>query len=341
MKHRILCIGILIVLVLSVFPLFNAHSAEEKSISLKYSNFFPPTHIQAKLGEAWAKEIEKRTNGKVKITYFPGGTLGKGDEIYDNLLTGISDIGMSVFAYTKGRFPAMEAHDNVFGYPSGMAATLMINDFYNKFKPAELEKVKVLYLHAHGPGLLHTKKPVYKLEDLQGMKIRCTGTSAMMVKALGGVPVAMPQGDTYEALQKGVVDGTFSPIEVLKGWKQAEVIKYTTESYKVAYSQGLYVLMNLKVWNSLTKEIQQVFDAVSKEYIAEHGKAWDESDKGGRDFTLSLGNQIIPLSEVEGERWVKAVQPVTDDYIKYADSKGLAGKNYVDEIQKLLKKYGK
>jgi TRAP-type C4-dicarboxylate transport system substrate-binding protein len=246
-----------------------------------------------------------------------------------------------VFSYTKGRFPVMEAFDNTFGYESGVHATQIINDFYNKFKPKELDQVKVLFLHAHGPGLLHTRKPVHNLEDLQGMKIRCTGSSAMMVKALGGVPVAMPQGDTYEALQKGVVDGTFSPMEVLKGWKQAEVVKSTTECYSVSYSLGLFVLMNRNVWNRLPPDVQQVINLVSHDYILKHGKAWDESDKGGREATLARGNQIIPLSAEESARWSKAVQSVTAEYVAYADAKGLPGKDYVAEVRRLMEKYRK
>ena len=74
-----------------------------------------------------------------------------------------------------------------------------------------------MYFHAHGPGVLHSKKPVHTLEDLRGMKIRSYGFNAAMSKALGGVPVAMTQADVYEALQKGVADATFGPSEVLEG----------------------------------------------------------------------------------------------------------------------------
>ena len=307
-------------------------------IELNYANFFPPTHIQAKLGEAWIKEVEKRTGGKVKITYFPGGALLKGNQIYDGVLKGVADIGMSCFAYTRGRFPAIEAIDLPMGYTSGKVATCVINEFYKKFRPKELEEVKVLYLHAHGPGLLHSKKPVYKLEDLKGLKIRSTGFSAKVAKALGAVPVAMPQGGTYEALQKGVVDATFSPIEVLKGWRQAEVIKYTIECYSIGYTTGMYVVMNKKKWDSLPADVKKVFEEVSEEWIAKHGEAWDSSDEEGRKFTLSLGNKIIPLSPEESARWAKAVQPVIDEYVASAEKKGLPGKEYVEAIRALIKK---
>lgn len=330
-----------LIMVLGIFFMFGANTAQAKAIELSYSNFFPPTHIQGKLGDLWAKEIEKRTKGKVKITYYPGGALLKGPKIYDGVLKGISDIGMSVFGYSRGVFPSMEAMDLPMGYPNGKAATAIINDFYNKFKPKELNKIRVMYLHAHGPGLLHSKKAVNKLEDMKGLKIRSYGFNAKVAKALGGVPVAMGQGGVYEALQKGVVDATLSPIEVLKGWKQGEVIKYTIECYSVGYTAGFYVAMNLNKWNALPKDVQKVIIDVNNEWITKHGIAWDDADKAGREFTLSLGNKIIPLSKAESARWASAAAPVVDGYIKAKAAKGLPAKDYVETIKALVKKYSK
>ncbi len=326
-----------LVLAFGAVFVFGANAVQAKAIELSYANFFPPTHIQAKLGDSWAKEIEKRTNGKVKITYHPGSVLLNPKNMYDGVLKGIADMGMGVFAYNKGIFPAMEAIDLPMGYPDGKVATSVINDFYKKFQPKELKKAKVMYLHAHGPGLLHSKKAVKKLEDMKGLKVRSTGSSAKRVTVMGGVPVAMGQRGAYEALQKGVADATLSPMEVLKGWKQAEVIKYTTECYSVGYTAGFYVLMNLKKWNSLPGDVRKVFQEVSKEWIAKHGEAWDSSDKAGRDFTLSLGNKIISLSAEESARWAKATQPVIDGYVKEKGAKGLPAREYVDFIKAAIK----
>lgn len=311
------------------------------TIQLTYSNFFPPTHFNAQLGESWAKEIEKRTNGKVKFTLFPGGALLKGPEIYDGVMKGVSDLGMSLFAYTAGRFPVMEALDLPIGYPNGKTATYVANDYYNKFKPKEISGVRMLYLHAHGPGLLHSKKEVSKLEDMKGLKVRCTGFSAKAVTALGGVPVAMGQGGAYEALQKGVVEATFAPIEVLKGWKQGEVIKYTTECYGVGYTTAMYVIMNEKKWNALPKDVQKAFEDVSKEWIPKHADGWDQADKEGRDFSLSLGNKVIPLSETENKLWAYNVRPVIDEYAGVLEGKGLPGKEYIQFIRDGIQKYSK
>jgi len=311
------------------------------TIKLTYSNFFPPTHFNSKLAEEWAKEIEKRTNGKVSFSFFHGGALLKGPEIYDGVMKGATDLGMSLFAYTAGRFPLMEALDLPIGYPTGKVATLVANDFYNKFKPKELEGVKVLYLHAHGPGLLHSKKEVKKLEDLKGLKVRCTGFSAKAASALGAVPVAMGQGEAYEALQKGVVDATLSPIEVLKGWKQAEVIKYTVECYSVGYTTAMYVIMNKAKWDALPGDVKKVFEEVSKEWIAKHAEGWDKADQEGREYTLSLKNTIIPLSKEESDRWANAVRPVIDEQQKALTDKGLPGQEAIQFIKDSIAKYSK
>jgi len=325
-------------LVLSLIscPFLPTHAAEQKAVTLTYSNFFIPQEVQAKLGEAWAREVEKRAEGKIKITYLPGGKLLKAEQTFDGVLKDAADIGMSAFSYNLGVFPVMEAIDLPLGYPSGKAATLVINDFYKKLQPKELAGVKVLYLHAHGPGLLHSKKPVNKLEDLKGMRIRSTGMSAKIAKALGAVPVAMAQDNTYEALLNNQVDATFGPMEVLKGWNQAKVIKYTVDDCCVSFTTGMYLVMNLKKWNSLPQDIQKIFDEVSAEWIIKHGEAWDASDQEGRKYTLGLGNQVASLSIQEEGRWAKAVLPVIDSYVNGATKRGLAGKEYVETIYQLI-----
>lgn len=313
--------------------------AQAKPIELTYSIFFPAPHKNTVLATQWAEEINKRTNGRVKITMFPGGTLTPADKCYDGVVKGLSDIGMSVVSYTRGRFPLTEVIDLPLGYKSGLAATKLVNSYYKKFKPKEFDDTKVMYLHAHGPGILHTKKPVGKLEDLKGMKIRSTGTVAKIVSALGATPVAMPMPETYDALQKGITEGVMCPIEALEGWKLGEVIKSTTLNYGSAYTIAFFVVMNKERWNSLPPDIQKIIEQVNEEWIEKTGKSWDEIDTSGMQFTKKLGNQVIQLSKEEDERWVKAVQPVFDDYVKSMKEKGLPGqealKFCLEELKKL------
>jgi TRAP-type C4-dicarboxylate transport system substrate-binding protein len=319
--------------------IFGTAPVNAKTFNLRYSIFFPPTHDQCKAGIAWAEEVEKRTEGRVRITVFPAGTLTAANQCYDGVVNGISDIGMSCFAYTRGRFPVMEAVDLPHGYPNGQVATHVATEFYRTMKPKELDDVVVMYIHAHGPGLLHTQKPVQTLEDLKGMKIRSTGLSAKITESLGAVPVAMPQPATYEALQKGVVEGTFSPIETLKGWKQGEVIKSTTDCSAIGYTTAMFVVMNKKTWNSLPDDIKATIESINREWLDVHGSAWDKSDDDGRNYTLGLGNKILPLTPDEEKRWIGAVRPIIDNYIKGADMKNLPGDKAVSEARRLIDHY--
>ena len=339
MTPRIIILLIIGFLGLGFSTSIPAASAQTKPIELSYSIFFPAPHKNTVLAGEWAKEIEKRTNGRVKITLYPGGTLTPADKCYDGVEKGISDIGMSVLSYTMGKFPLTEVIDLPLGYKSGVAATTLINSYYRKFKPKELDGTQVMYFHAHGPGFLHTKKAVHKLEDLKGIKIRCTGMAARVVTALGGVPVAMPMGETYDALNRGVVDGSMAPQESLQGWKWGEVVKFTTECFGAAYSTGFFIVMNKDKWNKLSPDIQKIILQVNGEWAEKSGRNWDEIESAGRDFTLKLGNQIISVSGEENERWAKAVQPILTDYVNRMKAKSLpaeeALKFCLDQLRKL------
>jgi TRAP-type C4-dicarboxylate transport system substrate-binding protein len=326
----IFCIGL-------AFGFMSPVTAEAASVKLTYSNFFPPGHIQSKLAESWCKEVEKRTNGQVVVEYYPGQTLTKARQMYDGVVEGLSDVGFALFAYTRGRFPVMAGVDLPLGYSSGTVATKVVNAVYNKFQPKELMDTKVMYLHAHGPGLIHTKsKPVRKMEDMQGLKFRGHGTSAAVVKALGGTPVPKPMPETYQMLQKGVVDGAVYPFEANKGWKLGEVTRFATADFTAAYTTSFFVVMNKDKWNSLSAANQKIIEQINMEWIDKHAEAWDTSDAKGIVFFLNQGGQIIGLDSKEAERWKNAVAPIIDEYKAKMDADGMKGTEIVDFTIKTL-----
>ncbi len=309
---------------------------EAKPIELTYSIFFPASHIQAQTAAAWAEEVERRTDGRVKITLFPGGTLTPAAQCYDGVVNGISDIGMSCFAYTRGRFPLLEGLDLPMGYPDGKTATRIATELAMKYQPAEIQDTHLLYIHAHGPGILASRKPVRALADVKGMKIRGTGLSAKIVESLGGVPVAMSQPETYEALQKGIVDATLCPIETLKGWKQGEVIESVTDTSVIGYTTAMFVVMNKNSWAKLPADLQEIVTAVSAEWVDRHGEAWDQADKEGREFVEELGREIIALPAEEHVAWRKAVENILEEYAQAAEAAGLPGRAFLQDIQARL-----
>ena len=272
---------------------------QEPTVKLTYSIFFPPTHIQCQTAQAWADEVKARSNGSIDITIYPAGTLTKADQCYTGVVSGISDIGMSCFAYTRGRFPLLEGLDLPLGYPSGIAATRAATAIAQEFDPDEIADVKLLYIHAHGPGILASKRPVQSIDQMTGLKVRATGLSAKIVQSLNGIPVAMSQPETYEALQKGVVDATFCPVETLKGWKQGEVISSITDTSAIGYTTAMFVVMNKASWAKLSPDQQQIIAETSAEWVDKHGQAWDLADDEGLALLKELHRAIYTLSAEE------------------------------------------
>jgi TRAP-type transport system periplasmic protein len=314
---------IFVFFVVSVCFISSSVLAQDKVVTLKFSNFWPAPHKNSVTAEEWGKEVEKRTGGKVKVIVYHGATLTPAAQTYDSVVNGICDVGMSALAYTRGKFPLTEVIDLPLGYKSGVAATNMVNEYYKKFKPKEFDAVHVLFFHAHGPGLLFTKKPVTKMEDMKGMKIRSTGLSAKVVQALGGAPVGMPMTESYDALSKGVADGIMCPYEALWGFKLGEVVSNCTEDYAIAYSTAFFVVMNKTKWAAIPPDAQKVIDKVNEEFIVKYGKVWDDIDKEGKDFMVKKGSKVIKLSKEEDARWVTAVKPILDEYVKSIKAKNL------------------
>ena len=334
------------VLVLAVFlsvlviPL-QGH-AQEKVITLKVANWFPVAHKQTPLLESWGKDLEKRTNGRVKVNYYPAGTLVPAPQSYDAVTKGISDVGNHVLGYTVGRFPLTEVLDLPLGYPNNTVPTKLANAFYDKFKPKEFNDVKVLWFHAQAPGIVHTKtKPINKLEDLKGMKMRTYGSNAKLMSLLGGTPVAMPMTDVYDALSRGVAEGLMCAYEATEGFRFGDQLKYTTENYATSYSAVFAIVMNKDKWNSLPPDIQKIIDAMSVEYIEKYAAMWDDIEKSGKAYLVKRGNKIITLSKEEEAKWVEKAQPIFDDYVKKMKEKGLPGDEALKFARDYLKPYRK
>lgn len=303
------------------------------AIRLNYSVFFPPTHVQTIAAREWADEIERRSDGRVQIRIFPGGVLTKADQCYAGVVDGISDIGMSCFAYTRGRFPLIEGLDLPVGYPDGVAATRIANAMVRRYSPKEVADTHLLYVHAHGPGVLASRTPIHSLEDLRGCTIRATGLSAKIVESLGATAIGMAQSDTYEALQKGVVNATFCPVETLKGWKQGEVIQYVTDTPAIGYTTTMFVTMNLERWNALPDDIKEIFAAVSDEWLDRHGQGWNEADAAARAMLDELGKTTFALPAEETERWRGRIAPVLDQFALAAEAKGLPGRRFLEDLK--------
>jgi TRAP-type C4-dicarboxylate transport system substrate-binding protein len=294
-------------------------------IKLRYASWFAPTHKNSILVEQWCREVEKRTNGRVKITLFAGGTLSPAPQVYDSLVKGAFDIGTSLFTYSTGRFTLSEVLDLPLGYTSGYQATNLANAYWKKFKPKEFDDVQIMYLHAHGPCYLHTKKPIARLEEVKGLRIKTTGLSEKIVAAIGGTPVTIPITETYDALQKGIADGMYHNLEVLKTFRFGELLKCTILDNGISNTTTSFVAMNKQKWNSLPEDIKKIIEQINEEWMVKQAKLYFELDKMGEDYLLKSGSKIVKVSKAEQTKSAEKMKGILDAYVEKAKVKGLPG----------------
>lgn len=311
----------IIVFLITSVPLY----AQQKTVRLRYSNFFPPNHPISKLSEEWCAEIDKKTNGRVKITHFPGGTLTPPTQTYDSVVKGIADIGQSLLSYSPGRLPLSEVLQSPLGYTSGYQATKLANEFFRKFRPKEFDDVEVMYIHGGDHTRFFTRKPVTSIADIKGLRIIANPQSAFIVKALGADPLTISITDTYDALQRGMADGTLMTIEALKGWKIAEVTNYTIDNHAVSYNAAIYVIMNKNKWKSISREDQQIIKGINEDWIERQGKLWNQLDKEAIEYAIQRGHKFVKPSGEELAQTAKKMQSVNSRYLDYMKTKGLPG----------------
>jgi len=334
------CLVAVMVIALLV-PLYACgDSGTKETFEFSLGHFFPGTHpAETDFVQVWADQIDTATNGQVKITSYPGGTLVGAADTYNGVKEGIADIGLSCFAYTRGQFPVLEAFElpGVL-YENSKVASMVAWEGIKELNPEEVQDTKLLMVIATGPGDLFTTVPVRSLDDLQGVVIRATGLSAKTISALGGTPEGMPQSEAYEALSKGVVQGNLSPVEVLKGWKHGEVTQYLTRT-PFLYNTLFFVTMNLDKWNSMPKKLQNTIIETTEIFHKEVGIGlWDMQNKAGLAFALNeQGMEEIVLSDAEAAKWIEMVTPLQDEYIE--NIKSVTDKDVIGLVKSLADKY--
>lgn len=303
----------------STFLLSAVHA---QVINLKIANFFPPPSKQSKIVQEFGEELERRSGGKIKVQYFAGGSLLTGPNMFKGIESGIADVGYSHVYYTPGRMPVSEGIGLPVGIPTGWVGAHVGNDFYQRIKPKEFGGVKVLAIHANGPSMVISKRPVAKLEDMKGLTIRAPGIAGEIAKALGGTPTPTPMMEVYDSISKGVNEAVWGPYEVLKTFRFAEVAKSVTLNWQIGASFPFYMAMNRKSYDRLPPDLKSLVDVMSGEYQERFALMWNEIDLEGLAFAREKGVKYLELSEQEAARWQKAVEPVIADWTKSIGTKG-------------------
>lgn len=301
-------------------------------IRLNYANFPPAPTFPCVQMERWKVEVEKRTNGQVRINTFPGGTLLGAKGMLDGVIAGQSDIGNICMAYQPGRFIVTNATSLPLGIKDSKTGSLALLKLYEKYKPEAFKDVVVLTMFTNAPGNVMTKVPVKTLGDIKGMDLRASGGAAQILKAWGANPVGMPMPSTAEALQKGTVKGLFSSLEVMKDFKFAENCKYVTMTETVVYPFA--VIMNKKKWNALPADVQKIMMDLKVEQALWTGTYMDDQIKKSIAWSKKVNNvEFISLSAAEKAEWDGKLDFITEKWIMGAKEKGLPAEAIINDIK--------
>ncbi len=315
---------------------------QNEVVELRLAHFWPSTHpVETELVQPWAKAVNEATGGRVKINSYPNQTLLPSDATYGGVVDGIADIGISCFAYTRGRFPVLEVFELPgILYKDSKVASMVAWQGIKELNPQEIQDTKLMMVITTGPGNIFTKDPVSNLDDLKGLEIRATGLSAKTLSALGAIPVAMPQSEAYDALAKGTVKANLGPDEILQGWRQAEVTDYLTET-PFLYNTLFFVTMNVDKWESLDPDIQQAIEAVNEEYFTQVAAGlWDKQNEAALKWAVEeKGMEIINLLPEEADKWINLVKPIQDEFIEQMNAQGFDGQKILDTVKDLADKY--
>ncbi|MDO9534676.1 MAG: TRAP transporter substrate-binding protein [Bacillota bacterium] len=313
---NLLVLGLVLVLLSGCAGRQASPGAGDEKITLRFANYFPGESGPGKIGSVFAEDIKALTGGRVEVEYYPGGMLLGPDKMYDGVMEGIADIGLSNLAYTFGRFKVTEVLDLPLGFPNAWVANHVVSDFLKEYMPKEFEDTHILTLHTSpANNIITVKVPVRKPEDLKGLTLRGTGYIAKLVEALGGTarPVSMPEA--YDNLSKGVIDGLLVPYETTKTFRYGEVTNYVTEVWPLGQVYTFYLTMNKNIWEKLPADVQDIITKyIEDEYQEKLAQMWNGIDIDGKKYAIESGYEIIEIAPGELATWQNLANNVIKDY---------------------------
>jgi TRAP transporter solute receptor, dctP family len=318
---------IVIVLTLLLLFLVGCGKNEGTTKKLKLAHALTESHPVHLAMVEFAKEVNEKTNGKIEVLIFPNGQLGGEREITELMQAGAIDIiktnagPMESFAqeYSVLSLPYLfrDIHHNL---------SVLKSDIGESILNATIDRGFIgLTYYNSGTRNMYTKKPVKKVEDLKGKKIRVQTSKTMvkMTELLGGSPSPLSFGEIYTALQQGVVDGAENNLISYSESKHYEVAPYFTfDEHSISPD---VMIMNTKTWNKLTDEEKKIVKGAALNSFDYQNKIWFEAEDKLVDELKEKGVQFF---EVDKTEFVQRVQPLYEEIMK--DS---LMKEYIEKIR--------
>lgn len=293
----------------------------------------------------WSKKVEAESGGRIKIDVFPAMQLGGAPpQLFDQARDGVVDLVWTLPGYTANRFPLSE----VFELPFVAARRAMSNSralqaFAEAHLAQEFREIHPICFWAHDGGLIHSSRPVTKLEDMKGLKLRFpTRLAGEGLRALGATAIGMPVPQVPEAIAQRVIDGAVIPWEIVPSIKVHELVKNHTgfAGTPTFYTSTFVLGMNKARYEGLAPDLKRVIDANSGQVAtAMVATMFDTVAPKVAEMAAKRGNTIVELAPAEVQRWQKACEPVTEAWLKAMKDKGIKGETLLADAKALIARY--
>jgi TRAP-type transport system periplasmic protein len=311
---------------------------------LRFNRWVPPTHhTQTQMMGPWAEEVDKATQGRVKVE-FTQASLGPPPRQFDLAATGAADIAFGDHTYTPGRFLVTKMVELPFTGNRGEALSVAYWRTYSPLPQAAEEHrgTKLLSVFTHGPASIMTsKRPVTSIGDLSGMKIRVPGElTSRIVSLLGAVPVAAPTTQVFDMLSKGVVDGSVYNIDAYKNFRLDKHINNITTFDGGLYNISFFLVMNEGKWNAIPPADQAAIMKVSGEAFARRaGRIWDTEDVASLELARKNGATVMRADAAFEQAVRQRTAVLREEWLRDVKAKGLDGEKLLAELQREYRAY--
>lgn len=343
---------ILFVLLLLTLLTFSGW-CQNKPIELRFGHGDSPTTFTAvNWFEPWAKNMEEATNGKIRITIYPSQTLHRTADALSALKSGVTDINTCALAMFTGMFDLTEVLFLPFlstKEPNAERYARTIQELYDTTPEIQEEftrgDLKVLHLSALESYSIATRnKPIHKLEDIKGLKIRCSGlVPSEVVERLGATPVHIEIQDMYDACSKGVIDGALITRDMMASYNLHQVLPYWTKAPLWVSIVGGW--MDKDRFERLPSDVQEQIMSANglKASVARAEAMYGPNAEKYFEDIQKRDNKFITwytLTEEEILRWREvAGKPIWDKWVAEKEAKGLPAKAILEKTIELLEKY--
>ncbi|MES9997710.1 TRAP transporter substrate-binding protein DctP [Desulfovibrio aminophilus] len=310
-------------------------------VEFRFSAYYPESYPVFKEGfKRWEELVEKESNGKIVFKNYLNGVLHTAKHGFRAAMTDICDLTHAYPGYQPASFSLSHINDLPYALSSQHGGVLAMETLYPKYFKQEYEKMGVLlgcWVTTSEYNLI-TKKPVHKLEDLKGMKIRSFGgLCSTTLELLGAVPVMVQSSESYTAFQNGVVDAVLYPDSSMVSYRLYEVGKYHT---RIALTRmGVPYAMSPQFFKKLSPEMKKFMYAKLRQASQMAAVAYDLDDIAARKTLKENGVEMIELAPEEMARFKKAVEPMWENFVKENEAKGLPARQLVTELRELDAKY--